>query len=161
MTTHQPLIPSIVVDGARQALEFYERALGAQVLKCFTMPDDTIAHAEVVIANTLVYVLDPLPALKLDAPSRLGARTGSFTIYVDDIHGAFQTAHNAGATVVQTPEVSFTGDHYGILECPFGHRWILTQKVADVSDEDIQSGVENWSKAVSDKKRSKTSEFRT
>ena len=146
METYQPLIPSIIVDGAREALKFYERALGAKILKCFTMPDDTIAHAEVVIANTLVYVLDPMPTLKLEAPTQLGARTSSFTVNVEDIHDAFKVASDAGAMVIQDPKVAFTGDHYGIVECPFGHRWILTQKIQQVSDEEIQNGVETWSK---------------
>ena len=57
------LTPGIIVDGAARALDFYERAFGAEVTLRLAM-GDLVAHAEVRIGDSMVYVNDPMPRLR-------------------------------------------------------------------------------------------------
>ncbi|MCX0274462.1 VOC family protein, partial [Nocardia zapadnayensis] len=37
-----------------------------------------------------------------------------------------------------------TGDRYGALKDPFGHRWVVMTRVEDVSREEAERRVNEW-----------------
>jgi uncharacterized glyoxalase superfamily protein PhnB len=52
---YHTVAPHLCVDGAAQALEFYQKALGAIEVKCLRIPGGRIGHAEIQIATALEY----------------------------------------------------------------------------------------------------------
>jgi PhnB protein len=53
--------PYLHVDGAAEAIDFYEKAFGTREQLRLEIPGGKIAHAEIEIADSLVMLCDPLP----------------------------------------------------------------------------------------------------
>lgn len=134
---YHSVTPYLIVDGAAEAIRFYEEAFGAtEVLR---MPmGDKIAHAEVKIGDSHVMLSDEWPDMNLLGPRKRGGATASLMIYLPDVDAAFGRALAAGATQERAPEDQFWGDRMGTLVDPFGHRWSLATHVEDVSGEEMQ-----------------------
>jgi PhnB protein len=134
---YHSVTPYLVLDGAAEAIRFYQEAFGAaEVLR---MPmGDRIAHAEVKIGNSHVMLSDEWPDMGMVGPLKRGGTTASLMVYVPDVDAAFARALEAGGKEERPPEDQFWGDRMGTLLDPFGHRWSLATHVEDVSEEDMQ-----------------------
>lgn len=129
--------PYITVDDVRAALDFYERALGAQrglVLEAGPM----IVHAEIRIGDSVVMMSGEWPHMDVLGPKSRGGPTSSLAVYVPDADAAFRRAVEAGATPEREPEDQFYGDRMGQVRDPFGHRWSLHTHIEDVSEEEMK-----------------------
>jgi PhnB protein len=124
------------VDNAREAIEFYKRAFGAKERGVMPGPNDTIAHAELEIGDSLVMLSDPFPESSLKSPKVLGGTTTALFAYVEDVDEFVQQAVDAGATVTMPVENQFWGDRYGKVADPFGHEWQIATHVEDISPEE-------------------------
>ena len=56
--SYRRVTPCLVVRGAAKALEFYGEVFGASERMRFPGPDDTVAHAEIQIGDSVVIVED-------------------------------------------------------------------------------------------------------
>jgi PhnB protein len=135
---YPPLAPAIAVRGAAQAIEFYKKAFGAEELYRLIDPESgRIGHAEFTINGALVMISDEYPEYN-KSPELLGGTSAKFMISCDDVDAAFQRAVDAGAEVVFPLQTQFYGHRGGRVRDPFGHEWMLSQKVEDVSPEEMQ-----------------------
>jgi uncharacterized glyoxalase superfamily protein PhnB len=78
-------------------------------------------------------------------PPQPGVVTSTLKVRVEDVSAAFERACSAGARTVEPP----TDRQYGERECTLedlaGHRWQLTETIADVAPEDYGcTTVEPW-----------------
>jgi PhnB protein len=135
---YEGLIPSLIVDGAAEAIEFYKRAFGATERMRMPMPDGNVAHAELEIGGALFMIADPFPQSSLKPPKELGGTTMGVFLYVEDVDAAVQRAVDAGATVTMPVEDQFWGDRYGTIADPFGHEWEIATHVEDVPPEEME-----------------------
>jgi PhnB protein len=134
---YHSVTPYLVIDGAADAIRFYERAFGATEM--FRMPmGDKVAHAEIKIGDSHVMLSDEWPDMDLLGPAKRGGATASLMIYLDKVDAAFQRALDAGATQERAVEDQFWGDRMGTLVDPFGHRWTLATHVEDVPPEEME-----------------------
>jgi PhnB protein len=127
--------PYLIVRGAAQAIDFYQRAFGAVELFRLDSPDGTIGHAEIRIGNSPVMLTDGTSGFP--DPLTLGGPGVSFMLYVPDVDAAFARAVAAGATVKRPVADQFYGDRTGTLVDPFGHVWSLGTHVEDVAPEEM------------------------
>ena len=51
---------------------------------------------------------------------------------------------DAGATPFEEPSTFVTGDRFGSLLDPFGHRWAILTKVEDVDPAEAERRVNAW-----------------
>jgi PhnB protein len=138
------LTPGIIVDDAAEALKFYENAFGAEVLLRLDM-GDLVAHAEVRIGDSMVYVNDPMPEFGLVAPARDRSQwPSSLLIYCEDADAVHAAALAAGATEIHPVADQFHGDRLGSLIDPFGHRWIIATRNEELSAPDMQARLDAW-----------------
>lgn len=135
---YHSVTPYLIVDGAAEAIRFYERAFGAEEVMRMPMGDNRIAHAEIRIDGSHVMLADEFPDMGLLGPTKRGGATASLMIYLPDVDSAFAGALAAGAREERPPENQFWGDRMGTLVDPFGHRWTLATHVEDVSDEEMR-----------------------
>ena len=124
--------PRLVVRDAAAAIDFYRAAFDAEELgERFTMPDGQIVHAELRIGDAVVMVTDE--AADADAPARSPQSAGTVTAimatYWPDVDAAWGRALDAGAEVIFPLEDQFYGDRAGRLRDPFGHQWMLSQRL--------------------------------
>jgi len=150
MTTPTPsgyhsITPSVVVDNAAKALEFYREAVGAK--ENYRLPmGDKIGHAEIQIGDSRLMLSDEYPDWDALSPSSRGGATGSFMVYVPDADAAVERAVKAGAKVLQPVQDQFWGDRVGTVADPFGHKWMLGTHIEDVSPQEMQRRGEEWAR---------------
>lgn len=134
------LTPYISVKGAKEAIEFYKKAFGATEVGRLTMPDGSIAHAELQIGNSRIMLAEENIQWGNTSPQTLGGSPVSLCIYVEDVDAVFARALEAGAKITGDMEVKdqFYGDRTGSLTDPFGHKWSIMTHLEDVSFEEMQ-----------------------
>jgi PhnB protein len=140
---YHSVTPYLVVDGAEAAIDFYRRAFGATEHMRLPM-GDKIGHAEIRIGNSMVMLADEFPDMGILGPRSRGGPTSSCLIYVEDVDAAFARAIAEGATEERAPEDQFWGDRMGTLVDPFGHRWSIATHKEDLSEEETQLRMAQW-----------------
>lgn len=137
MTTtllHQTVTPYLAVDDGAGALDFYRGALGAEEVVRMVGDDGRIGHSEFRIGPARFYLSDEFPEIGVHAPRSLGGTTVTLHVDVEDVDDVFGRAVEAGATAVGEPADQPHGARHGILVDPYGHRWMLSQQIEQLSD---------------------------
>jgi uncharacterized glyoxalase superfamily protein PhnB len=139
------LTPFIVVDGAEQAIAFYEAVLGAKVVSRNDTPDGKkVAHCELQVAQGRMQLSDPMPDHNLVAPSGGEVVSGSTVAYLPDVDAAYAKAVELGAKGYGEPSTFVTGDRFAAILDPWGHRWALMTRVENVDPEEARRRVDAW-----------------
>lgn len=139
---YHTVTPSLVVRNAVTALEFYQRAFGAQETLRMPGPGGNIMHAEIRIGDSMIMLMDEMPDMGSKSPEALGGTPVGFYVYVENVDAAWKRALEAGGKEVMAVQDMFWGDRMGCLEDPFGHKWNLAQHVSDLTPEEIRKGQE-------------------
>lgn len=137
------LTPHIVCENAVDAIEFYERAFGAEEEFRLMTPQGVLMHAQLRIGGSPIMMAQENPAWNCMGPKSLKGTPVTLHLYVADVDAAIERAKQAGATVTMPPADMFWGDRYGQVEDPFGHRWSLATHIRDVPPEEIQKAAEH------------------
>ena len=137
-TGFHTLTPHLVVRNAAEALEFYKKALGADVLHVAKMPDGRIMHAALRIGDSMLMLNDEMPEHGALSPLANNGSGVTIHIYTEDADGMFNQAVSAGAQVRMPLMDQFWGDRYGIVVDPYGHQWSIATHVKDISPEEMQ-----------------------
>lgn len=135
-TGYPTVSPSLCVDGAAQAIDFYTRVLGATERMRMGGPGGTVGHAELAIADSVIMLSDEYPDMDVVGPKTVGGTPVTLYVYVEDVDATFDRAVQAGAKVLRPVQNHFYGDRSGQFEDPFGHRWSVATHVEDVSPEE-------------------------
>lgn len=136
------MMPHLTVDGAADAMDFYMDVFGAtQRGDRFTMPDGTIAHAELQVGDSVIMLADENKEFGNTSPKSLGGTCVTLMVYVEDVDGTVDKAVSRGATLGQPVKDEFYGDRVGMITDPFGHVWHVASHVEDVSDEEMAKRV--------------------
>ena len=98
---YHALTPSIVVDNAADAIEFYKRAFSAprSACECPRPAGAPIGHAEIEIEIQSLMLSDPFPQATVKPPKQIGGTSVGIFMYVDDVDEVVQQAVDAGAKV--------------------------------------------------------------
>jgi PhnB protein len=132
--------PRIVVRNGAEAIDFYCRAFGAQeVGDRFTGPDGGLIHGEVRIGDSIVAITEEAgDAGPARAPESVGGVvTAIISTYWENVDPAWERALSAGAEVLYPLADHFYGERGGRLRDPFGHQWMLSQRIEDLTHEEI------------------------
>ena len=131
------VMPYLLYEDSDAALEFFVNAFGFTEKLRMTGDDGRVNHAEVQMNDGVIMFGTPPGDYK--SPAKLGGKTQSVYVYVDDVDMHYERAKQAGAKIVREPEDQFYGDrNYGV-EDPEGHEWYFGTHVRDVSPEEMQT----------------------
>lgn len=133
--------PHLVCANATEALEFYQRAFGAEEISRLLGPDGKLMHGAIRFGDSIVMLSDECPDWGALGPKALKGSPVTVHLYVDDVDAFTARAAAAGVKVVMPPEDMFWGDRYGKLEDPFGHQWSVATHLRDLSPEEIREGM--------------------
>jgi PhnB protein len=146
------LTPHITVRDAAGAIEFYKKALNAQVLHVSHTPNGKVMHASLKIGDSIVMLNDEFPEWG-GALAPRGEATGfAINVYVEDVDRLFAQAVGAGAVVKMPLMDQFWGDRYGHVLDPYGFRWALATHVRDVSPQELEKAQADMMKQMQQKK---------
>jgi PhnB protein len=134
--------PHLVCAGAAAAIEFYEKAFGANELSRVPGADGKLMHASVRIGDSVVMLNEEMPEWGAFSPKSLKGSPVTIHLYVEDADASFERAVAAGAKVTMPLDDMFWGDRYGKVEDPFGHQWSIGTHVQDVTPEEMQEAME-------------------
>ena len=131
------LTAHLVVQDAAKAIEFYQRAFGAQEVTRHLTPDGkNVMHAQLKIGDSMLMLAGEWPPMCLSPKSRGGTST-TLHLFVENADAAFDRAVKAGYTVKMPLMDQFWGDRYGQVEDPCGHLWSIATHKQDLSAEQI------------------------
>jgi predicted enzyme related to lactoylglutathione lyase len=117
-------IPYLAVRGARDALDWYARVLGARLRgEPIIMPDGRVGHAELELAHGVIYLADEHPEIGVTAPAPGGVPV-SLVLGVADVDAVIAAAVQAGARLDRRPYEAY-GHRNATVTDPYGHRWML------------------------------------
>jgi PhnB protein len=135
--TQSSVTAYLTVNRGLDAIAFYERAFGAELLT-HEMADDgkRVLHAALDVFGTMIMLSDEFPEYDPDSksPASLGGTT--FTLHVGfgdpaQVDAALAKAAAAGCTVTMPAMDAFWGMRYGRLKDPFGHAWAFGAPLPD------------------------------
>ena len=132
--------PRLVVRDGAAAIDFYREAFGAVELgDRFSGPGGELIHAEIRIGDSVLAITDEggdgAPAR---SPESVGGVVTTIMItYWADVDAAWGRAIEAGAEVVYPLADQFYGERGGRLRDPFGQQWMLSQRIEEVSIEEL------------------------
>jgi len=136
---YRTITPYLTQRDAAQAIEFYKKAFGAQEVMRMPGPEGKgVAHAEIKIGDSMLFLSDEFPQAGTQAPGSLGGTTGSLHLYVSDVDAMFNKAVQAGAKPAMPPADMFWGDRMAKLVDPFGHHWSLATHKEDVAPDEME-----------------------
>jgi uncharacterized glyoxalase superfamily protein PhnB len=141
----------LVVKNAVEALEFYQKAFGAEAGTRMPGPDGkSTMHAEMRIGNSTVMLSDENPQWEMKSPQTIGGSPASLHVYVDDADKLFSRAVAAGCEVKAPMIDAFWGDRYGKVMDPFGYQWGIATHTEDVPEEEMGKRAAEWMASMGD-----------
>jgi PhnB protein len=130
--------PYLVVPDGAKAIEFYREALGAVEWLRLTEPDGRVAHAEITIGDSRIMLGGEAPEYGRRSPQSIGGTPVKIHLFVEDVDALAAQSIAAGATLLIPVQDQFYGDRSGRIEDPFGHVWIISSHIEDVSPQEIE-----------------------
>lgn len=131
------VIPHLVLSDASAALRFYQRALGALETYRVSPRRGFIAHAELQVGDYRIVVSDEVPDRGQKSARTLGGSPILLLVYAQDVDALARRFVRAGGVIVQPLQNRFNGDRSGEFQDPEGYRWVLSQRIEDVSPEEM------------------------
>jgi PhnB protein len=130
----------LVFDGtAADAIRFYGDAFGAELVEAPHLADGSVVHAEIRIGDTVLFVTDEGDGADgAVSPRSAGDRvTALLVLNVPDVDHVWARATAAGCEEIYPLADQFYGDRGGRVRDPFGHEWMLSTHIEDVSREEM------------------------
>ena len=138
------ITPTVFYRDPKAALDWLQKAFGAEVSMLLTDAKGDIAHCEVSLSGSNVGVAGEwtgpqLGGASMKSPVSLGG-AGTQFLWVDtpDVDGLTARAEAAGARIAQRPEDQFYGDRTCRVLDIDGHVWCFRHKVAEVSTAEME-----------------------
>jgi PhnB protein len=146
---YHTITPSLVIDGAAAAIDWYAKVLGAKEMSRMLWQGGKIAHAALLLGDSIVFLADPFPGAK--DPKALGGSPSSMVVYTEDCDAVFNKAVAEGAKQTMPVEDQFWGDRAGSFVDPFGHHWMVMTHKEELTEEEMKKRGEEWFKKMAKK----------
>jgi PhnB protein len=131
--------PHLVVGNAAEAIDFYQKAFGAEEIARAPDPSgQKIWHAMLRIGNSMIFVNDAFPEMG-SSVNRL-----KLWIYSEDVDAMFIRAVAAGAQAEMPPADMFWGDRICKVTDRWGTEWFLAQHVKDMTPEEMKQAQDEF-----------------
>jgi len=151
---NRQVVPYLMVRDGRAALEFYQKAFGAQVLYQAPMPGMPGIFVQFKIGESYLQLTD-MPGFDPKgprSPETLGGTSVVLEMYVDDVDKSFAQAVQLGGTPLLPPTDMFFGDRYCWVGDPWGHVWALATVKETLNEGEVQRRAEEFMSAMSKEK---------
>ena len=130
---YHTITAQLAIEGAEKAIEFYQRAFGAEVVdKALDPSGKKVWHSSLRIGESMIFVNDVFPDM-----GGQQSRT-ELWLYVNDCDAWFKRAVEAGATVRMPLSDMFWGDRMGNVADPFGQTWTIATRIKDMTPEEMK-----------------------
>lgn len=137
---YNSITPYLVVKGAADAIEYYQKVFGATQVFRMDQPDGRVGHAELQIGDSRIMLAEENPKMGpgYTSAETVGASPVSLYLYMPDVDRVFERAIAAGGKSLRPVQDQFYGDRSGFFQDPFGHLWGIATHVEDVSPKEME-----------------------
>lgn len=132
---YQDIIANMMFKDAKEASQYYEKALGAKDISLMTDSNGWVMHGEMWIGDSVMYFGEEIEWFPRKAPTEPGPV--AFYLYVPDVDAAFKRAVDAGMDAVNAPETMFWGDRTAVVSDKYHYSWTFSTQVEEVSMEEL------------------------
>ena len=132
---HHSITPGFSVTGAAKVIAFLEKSFGGRVVDRYDGPNGIVAHAEVMIGDSVVMLGEAMPDRGHDA------MPASLSLYVDSgdaVDATYKRALENGATSMMEPANQFYGYRSATVKDVGGNRWTICAVVEQLTKEEIE-----------------------
>jgi len=137
---YHTVTPYLVIKGAAQAINYYEKVFGAKTTVRMDRPDGQVGHAELKIGDSIIMLADENPQMAMPghgSATAIGGSPVSLYVYLPNVDDVVAKAAAEGAKILKPVQDQFYGDRSGFLQDPFGHFWGIATHVEDVSPKEM------------------------
>jgi len=151
MSPSSNITPYLTVNKADEAITFYEAAFGFEETGP-RLEDNhgNIIHTELKLGDSTIMLSEEVAKFGNKGPKSLRGTSVRINLVVEDAHGTASRAQTAGAQLESPVEDQFYGHRAGRLRDPFGHVWIISQVVENLTKEEIKKRTDEYFKTVED-----------
>ena len=121
--------PHLTLKNVLAAMEFYKKAFGAVELRRFSNDDGSVHVGEMSIGNAIFHLHEESIRSGELSPETLKGTTNVIGIFVPDVHAFVKKAVMAGAKESNPVQDYDYGYRQGTVIDPFGHHWLVEQKI--------------------------------
>ncbi|RVU39678.1 VOC family protein [Hwanghaeella grinnelliae] len=123
--------PQLVIRGADAAMAWYVEIFGAELLSCLRSDDGlTVIQGELKIGNSIIRVMDEMPAFGILSPLAFGGAPVGLHLYLTKTDEIWERALAAGAGVLFELSDAPWGERFCKFVDPFGHVWSVAHRIA-------------------------------
>ena len=141
---HEGVTAYLTIKDAAKAIDFYKRVFGATEVMRLADKQGRIGHP-VEDRQSLPDALRRASRVWAFRSQPGGGRIPvGMHLYVEDVDTIYKKALAAGAKEVRPPTNEFYGDRAAQFLDPFGHQWMISTHVEDVSVTEMQHRFEEF-----------------
>jgi len=142
----QPKItPRLIVQNGAKAIAFYRAVFGAREVERYATPTGQIVHAALDLDGATISLADAAPDWQNLSPDQLSGSPVILQLRCDDPDAVCAAAVKHGAEVIFPVADHFYGYREGRIRDPFGHLWILSKLIREMTPEEIQRAMDKFS----------------
>ncbi|WP_217283520.1 VOC family protein [Pseudaquabacterium terrae] len=130
--------PYLVAQGAADAIAWYRRVFGAELVTKMDGPDGKVMHSELKVGPARFMLTEERAEFGSRGPKAIGGSATTVIIFVPDADATIKAAVDAGATIGMPVADQFWGDRSGTITDPFGHQWFISTHKEDLTPAQIQ-----------------------
>lgn len=142
MAQHPPaqsIFAYLTVEDADAAIAWYVEVFdGVDEGPTLRGPDGVIMHAEVRVGASVFFLADARADPSGASPAGLGGTPVRMALDVPDVDATSAKAVERGAKILIPIDDQFYGHRAGRIQDPFGHIWIISTPIEEVSADDMQ-----------------------
>ena len=132
------ITPYLTVNRAEEAISFYESAFGfIETGPRLKDNQGNVIHTELELNGSTIMLSEEVPGFGNKGPKSLRGTSVRINLQVGDAHGVASRAQTAGARLEAPVEDQFYGHRSGRLIDPYGHVWIISQEIEQLSKDEI------------------------
>lgn len=133
------LEPRLIISDVDAALEFYSATIGAIRLARFADQTGRVVHAAMQIGASVFTMAQAVADWGLTAPDKDLGATVLLHLTVSNPDEIAEAMVELGGEVVIEIEDRPYGKREGRVRDPFGHAWILSKTIENLTNEQIQN----------------------
>ena len=127
---YRTVTSNLVVQGADAALDYYAKVFGATVQSRIVADDGiTVLQAELKIGNSIVRLMDEMPAFGVFSPLAFGGTAVGLHLYLREVDEVWDNAMANGAGVLVPLADMPWGERFAKFVDPFGHVWSVSKRI--------------------------------
>jgi PhnB protein len=121
--------PHLAIKVLRPAIEFYQKAFDAVVLKTWENDDGSVHVAEMEIQGALFHLHEEFSRSQQLSPETTKATTLLIGLFTPDTDRFMDQAEAAGGRISHPIQDYDYGYRQGTVVDPFGHQWLIQKKI--------------------------------